>query len=210
MSFDFEGLERFARQAMTRIPLTNEVGDSDRHCLTLMAICLSMRAKSILELGVRHGETTRPLLHAASIMGGMLTSVDKYSTSYVPKGDMAKHWQFIQSDSIKFLEQLPAGVGFDVVYIDDWHAAAHVRRELELIEKVLNPVSVILLHDLMGGDSQPDYFRPSSEKWDGGEWAGGGPYQAVVELDKSKWEWATIPANNGLTILRKVGGVRNV
>jgi hypothetical protein len=42
----------------------------------------------------------------------------------------------------------------------------------------------------------------------GDEWAGGGPYKALLELDMDKWEYATIPVNHGLTILRKKGEVK--
>jgi len=37
---------------------------------------------------------------------------------------------------------------------------------------------------------------------------GGGPYKALLELDMDKWEYATIPVNHGLTILRKKGEVK--
>jgi hypothetical protein len=36
-----------------------------------------------------------------------------------------------------------------------------------------------------------------------GQWANGGPYRAVAELPSQFWEFATLPYNNGLTILRK-------
>ena len=62
--------------------------------------------------------------------------------------------------------------------------------------------SLILLHDLMGNNSQPNYYHPIDVT--SGEWANGGPYEAVKNLPKDKWEWVTIPVNNGLTILRKI------
>ena len=37
-------------------------GDSDKHLLTLYSIALQISAKSILELGVRSGLTTLPLI----------------------------------------------------------------------------------------------------------------------------------------------------
>ena len=50
--------------------------DSSQHVLTLFALACSLRAKSVLELGVRHGFTTLPLLAAMCITDGHLTSVD--------------------------------------------------------------------------------------------------------------------------------------
>ena len=51
-------------------------GDSDKHSLTLYSIAIGMNAKKILELGVRNGGSTGPLLLAATKNGGHLTSVD--------------------------------------------------------------------------------------------------------------------------------------
>ena len=44
----------------------NGQGDSDKHSMTLFSIPLSLGAKNILELGVRVGGTTFPLLCAAN------------------------------------------------------------------------------------------------------------------------------------------------
>ncbi len=58
----------------------------------------------------------------------------------------------------------------------------------------------------MGRNKHPDYFMPLD--WNpADEWGEGGPYRAVEELDKNKWEWMTIPVNHGLTLLRKKGKV---
>ena len=51
-------------------------GDSDKHLLTIFSIAISIGAKNILELGVRNGATTLPLLAAADYNGGRLESVD--------------------------------------------------------------------------------------------------------------------------------------
>ena len=60
---------------------------------------------------------------------------------------------------------------------------------------------MILLHDLMYGNSQP-YYRsvdsPQDKQWDKG-----GPYKPVSNLDLSIWEYATIPRCHGMTLLRK-------
>jgi predicted O-methyltransferase YrrM len=72
---------------MSIISLENTVltgtGDSDKHVLTLYSIAIGMGAKRILELGVRGGSTTLPLLMAAQKTGGMLTSVDIEQTAFV-------------------------------------------------------------------------------------------------------------------------------
>ena len=94
---------------------------------------------------------------------------------------------------------------YDLIYVDDWHSYPHVKRELEEIDRVSDENTIILLHDLMS-NSEPNYWSPIDYD-ENGEWGLGGPYRAVEELDKEKWEWMTIPTNHGLTILRKKGKV---
>ena len=65
----------------------------------------------------------------------------------------------------------------------------------------VSPKSVIVLHDLMYGNYEPHYHCDLTLK--NGQWAGGGPYRAISELNEQFWEFSTIPVNNGLTILRK-------
>ena len=180
--------------------------DSDRHVLTCFSMAMQIHAKKILELGVRTGNTTLPFLCAAKELGGMVHSVDLDATTFQCPDDLRVYWKFFQSDAISWLEhQRNQGARDDLIYIDDWHAYDHVRRELEIIDSMITPSSVILLHDLMYSNAQPDY-RSDPNTADA-QWAGGGPYRAVAELDPEIWEWATIPINHGLTILRKKGRV---
>ena len=178
----------------------NGNGDSDKHLVTLLGIATSCGAKNILELGVRHGGTTLPLLMAAKATGGKLLSVDLNPTEFNCPPEFAKYWTFIQSDAIDFLQNM-ASPPYDLVYIDDWHAYAHVKKELELLDSMVTPKTVILLHDLMYGNNEPRYHTDLTLK--DGQWAEGGPYRAVAELNPQFWEFSTIPSNNGLTILRK-------
>ena len=180
--------------------------DSDRHVLTCFSMAMQIHAKKILELGVRTGNTTLPFLCAAKELGGMVHSVDLDAITFQCPDDLRVYWKFFQSDAISWLEQQRnQGAKYDLIYIDDWHAYDHVRRELEIIDSMITPSSVILLHDLMYSNAQPDY-RSDPNTADA-QWAGGGPYRAVAELDPEIWEWATIPINHGLTILRKKGRV---
>ena len=59
----------------------------------------------------------------------------------------------------------------------------------------------------MGSGCAPKYYNPISAK--DTEWDEGGPFRAVNELDSTKWEWMTIPVNNGLTLLRKRSEILN-
>ena len=89
----------------------------------------------------------------------------------------------------------------DFAYLDDWHAYDHVKQELELLDPLVVPSSIILAHDLMYGHTEPFYHSDLLVKK--GQWAEGGPYRAIAELDTNFWEFSTLPWSNGLTILRK-------
>ena len=167
-------MDKFVRKA-----LYGEM-DSDRHLISIYAIALASRGKTYVELGVREGHTSEPLYEAAKSNDGKLWSVDlNQPTEYAPTTDGqkdTKHYEFVQSDSIKFLEEWPKDYKMDVVFVDDWHY-------------------------LMYGNTDPFYHVDLAHG--GPQWEGGGPYRAVAELNPQFWEWSTLPWNNGLTILRK-------
>lgn len=178
--------------------------DTDRHVLTLYSIAVQIHAHRILELGVRTGNTTLPFLLASAELGGMVHSVDIEPTNFQPPSELRMYWNFFQSDALQWLEQnITPSTSYDLIYIDDWHSYPHVRRELELLAPICTPSTVILLHDLMYSGAHPNY-RSDPDTQDS-QWAGGGPYRAVAELDSKIWEWSTIPVNHGLTMLRRRG-----
>jgi len=175
---------------------------TDRHLFTLFAIALACKGKTYIELGVKSGNTTRPILAAAYLNDGYLTSVDIEATSLEVSNALASHWQFVKSDSITFLERWDDSQMMDFVFVDDRHSYGHVKRELELIGDHVGPSSVILLHDLMYEAHEPFYHSDANLPEDD-LYGAGGPYRAVAELDTSIWEWATLPWGHGLTLLRR-------
>lgn len=179
----------------------NGNGDSDKHLMTLFSIALGTKSKKILELGVRDGKTTLPLLLAAKINNGKVTSIDINDTIFTPPEELKEYLEFKKMDALKYLEEVSKDEPFDLIYIDDWHAYQHVKKELEYIDQMVSPRTVILLHDLMYGNHAPHYHSDLTLK--DGQWEGGGPYRAVAELNSQFWEFSTIPVNNGLTLLRK-------
>ena len=181
--------------------VVNGGGDSDKHLMTLFSIAIGMKSKKILELGVRNGKTTLPLLLAAKMNNGSVVSVDIEDTIFNPPDELKPHFEFIKKDALQYLHDVSKEEPFDLIYIDDWHAYEHVKKELEYIDQLVSPKTVILLHDLMYGNHAPHYHCDLTLK--SGQWAGGGPYRAVAELNPQFWEFSTIPVNNGLTLLRK-------
>jgi predicted O-methyltransferase YrrM len=176
-------------------------GDSDRHVMTLFSIALASKGKTYVELGVREGTTTLPILAAAHINNGTLYSVDVDSSRFSCPDEFKDNWQFIQSDAVEFLNQWDLHRKIDFLYIDDWHSYEHVKKELEIVDRLVGPSSIVLLHDLMWGNHDPFYHCDLTLQK--GQWADGGPYRAVSELSPQFWEWSTLPWNNGLTVLRK-------
>jgi len=177
-------------------------GDSDKHLLTMFSIALSINAKHILELGVRNGDTTLPYLMAVNETNGFLESVDLNDTEFICPAELKDKWSFTKTDAIQFLEKcVKDGKKYDLIYVDDWHSYDHVKKELELIDQIIKPSGIVLLHDLMYGNTCPYYHVDLTTC--SPQWANGGPYRAVAELNPNFWEFSTIPSNNGLTILRK-------
>lgn len=178
-------------------------GDSNNHLMTLFSIVVQTKSKNMLELGVRDGNSSLPLLLGATLNGGKLTSIDLESTMWTPPEELKNNWEFIQSDSLNFLREcVKTDRKFDLFFVDDWHAYSHVKEELELISKLSDFHTMVLLHDLMHPSTGINYFEPTTKTFGAG-WADGGPYKAVIELDKDYYEWATIPNSSGLTIIRK-------
>jgi len=195
-------MKKFSNELEKLILMTVDCkGDSDGHLLTLFSIALSSKSKTILELGVRNGDTTLPLLLAAGINNATVHSVDINPTEYIPPSYLSQHWKFYKSDALKFLREWDRSAQIDLVYIDDWHSYQHVKMELEILDSIVTPNTIILLHDLLYGNTGPVYHVDMTQK--DGQWAEGGPYRAVAELPQQFWEFSTLPWNNGLTILRK-------
>ena len=134
---------------------------------------------------------------ASSESTGIVLAIN-IPTEFKPNNE---NYTFVQKDSIEFLDEWPKDKRIDVAYVDDWHSYSHVKKQLEILDQLVGPSSIILLHDLMYGNTDPFYHSDLTLKE--GQWADGGPYRAVAELNPQFWEWATLPWNNGLTILRK-------
>ena len=180
----------------------NGGGDSDKHLMTFFSLVLGSESKTIIELGVRNGDSTLPLTLGAYHNGGHVYSVDINKSEYVLPKVLSHSQTFHKGDAIEFLENWDKSKSIDLIYIDDWHSYEHVKRELEILDSLVSPNTVIILHDLMYGNTCPFYHSDLTESA-GSQWSHGGPYRAVAELNPQFWEFSTLPYNNGLTILRK-------
>ena len=179
----------------------NGNGDSDKHLMLLYSLVIGSGAKTIIELGVRGGDTTLPLVLGAKETGGIVYSVDNKKIGFSLPEELREYNRFYLQDAVTFLESWDGNNDIDLILIDDWHSYEHVKRELEILDTLISPKTVILLHDLMYGDTCPFYHIDLTQKE--GQWANGGPYRAVAELNTQFWEFSTLPWGNGMTILRK-------
>lgn len=174
--------------------------ETEQHMLTFVALICSMRARNILELGVRRGGSTYPLLIGAKILGGTVTSVDIQDYGYRPPSELISHWKFVVSDAIDFLQKNTQK--YDMILVDDLHTTDHVYNELSLIAKFATKETIILMHDLMHTWSHPNYNTTQINE---GEFQGTGPHGGLLKFlgDHPEFEYATIPVSHGLTIVRK-------
>ena len=181
-------------------------GDIEGHKALIAGIVLAMGKTTIIETGVREGHSTDALLAAAVMVGSEVVSIDMNATPYTPTTQEASAaWTFMQADALLALVGLSSTVAgaCGVIMLDDWHSGGHVAAELELCKRLVSPNHIIAVHDAMWCNSQPRYnSRPLPS---GDEFEGGGPCGAISELDKDEWEYVTVPAHNGLTLLRYKG-----
>ena len=101
---------------------------------------------TILEFGVRHGFSTRLFLDYCEKNQGKLYSVDIDDCSKVSN---SSHWEFIQSrdDNFEFLlTKLPKE--FDLIFIDSYHNAEHVKKIFYYYYPFLKKNGLILIDDI--------------------------------------------------------------
>jgi predicted O-methyltransferase YrrM len=178
-------------------------GDIEGHKLLLAGLVVSLNAQTVVETGVREGTSTDALLAGLALTGGVLTSIDIKPTPYEPPA--GSPWVFLQGDALVGLKaMLTAASGkCDLIMLDDWHSAAQVAAELEICKRLVSPNHVIVVHDAMWRNTQPRYNEMPLPVGDAFE--GGGPFGAIKRLDPNEWEYMTVPAHNGLTLLRWKG-----
>ncbi len=100
---------------------------------------------TILEFGVRHGYSTKLFLDYCEKNQGKLYSVDIDDCSNVSN---SSHWEFIQSrdDNFEFLlTKLPKE--FDLIFIDSYHNAEHVKKIFYYYYSFLKKNGLILIDD---------------------------------------------------------------
>lgn len=102
---------------------------------------------TVIELGVRGGESTCALLAACHATGGTLYSCDIAAPSVPAEWYTMPEWHFMQGDSVSeaVLSWMPSKA--DVIFIDTSHTYDQTVKELESYVPRLSKGAIMLMHD---------------------------------------------------------------
>jgi len=126
--------------------------DTSDCVVPLVSIACAIKARNILELGVRTGVSTRALLVACRKLDATLISLDidpcQEACQKIMQLGLQDHWQFLQEDDRELLEFIKPR-SMDMIFLDTDHDLTHTAIELGLCDKVLKRGGVILVHDTL-------------------------------------------------------------
>jgi len=161
----------------------------------------------ILELGVRHGNSTRMFLDVCEQNDGFLTSIDIQDCSNVA---ISKRWNFIHSSDDNF-DQIKKKIDdrkFDVIFIDSLHEPNHIRKVFYYYFKFLKIGGLIFVDDVIW----LPYIKNSYKDNDFVERVNRLNFQKILEIFNSNKDNLTLDVNfsgSGLAILKKIGSNLN-
>jgi len=123
--------------------------DINEHLTTLYMLTKQHRLSTVLELGVRTGESTVVFLFAAKEIGGTVTSIDcvdcPEAISKINSVELSKWWRFIKGDDL----EVEWNTLVDHLFIDTSHTYEHTLKELGKFEPWVDMGGVITLHDIV-------------------------------------------------------------
>ena len=112
---------------------------------------------TILEFGVREGTSTKKFVKHCEVNGGIVYSVDINDYSDILS---SKHWKFLHSrdDNFDYLvKNLPEE--FDLIYLDSFHNANHVKKIFYYYYKMLKEDGVFYFDDISNIPYLKDNYR---------------------------------------------------
>jgi predicted O-methyltransferase YrrM len=125
--------------------------DIHEHLPTLYSLVVESKAKAILELGVRTGESTVALLEAAQATNGHVTSLDidpcLAAREMIGRYGLDSRWTFVHEDDLVWGAAWDKAKPWDFIFIDTSHLYEHTKKEIALFEPLLRPGGIMVFHD---------------------------------------------------------------
>ena len=118
--------------------------DIQGHLEFMHDLVVAEDAKTVLELGVRDGNSTAALIAAVDKTDGHLWSVDVNPIPEVPAWVTSGRWTTLLGDDLTVVYSYNLPQQFDIVFIDTLHWFHHTLAELRLYAPKTN---IVLLHD---------------------------------------------------------------
>ena len=126
--------------------------DIHQHLPTLYAMAVNMKAKVVIELGVRTGESTIPFLEAMQVTDGHLWSVDVdpciQAKQKMKNYGLDGRWTFTVLGDIEYgMHVWDKSKKADIIFIDTSHEYQQTKKEIEVFEPLLRPGGIMMFHD---------------------------------------------------------------
>lgn len=152
--------------------------DMYHHLPYLRQVVIDLKAKQVIELGVRTGESTVAFLAGLAETGGKLWSCDIQSPleveNHAPGNPIEDHiwdrydnWTFVKGHDLEVANEAPKRC--DVLFIDTEHTCDQAVAELETYGPRVRVGGVILMHDTYGPQSENQVVQAISKYMDGKE-----------------------------------------
>lgn len=125
--------------------------DIHQHLPTLYSLVVDSKAKAVLELGVRAGESTVAFLEAVEATGGHLTSLDidpcEAARAMIKGYGLEARWTFVHEDDLVFGAAWDKSKPWDLIFVDSSHIYEHTKKEVALFEPLVRPGGIMAFHD---------------------------------------------------------------
>lgn len=187
------------------------------HLSTIFWECIRSRPSTIVEIGVRDGESTEIFCRAAQHYGGTVISVDTEQTDFVSG---YPRWHFFQEKSQELgarfshvREDLELGP-IDLIFLDSSHLYTETRDELEVWLPHLDRMGVLMCHDTAMSSTYRACDGTLRRGWDNARGVTRALEEVLeIEIDERKnfltiqGEWVInhTPLSSGLTMVTRLG-----
>lgn len=118
--------------------------DINEHLEEMFDVVVRLQARTVIELGVRHGNSTIAWLHALELTQGYLWSVD---VAKQWNGIPQDRWTFIEGDDLSDEVQAQLPEEADIIFIDTYHGYEQTMKEIKAYRSRVRPGGLMIFHD---------------------------------------------------------------